>query len=83
MGNWKSKLQVNDLNDDDKIELQCKKCNHVRYLQKLALIKRGAGQHHLDYIENHAQCVIFGCKSKMRLSLIYSHKVSGFIGGMV
>lgn len=82
MGNWKEKLQVNDLSEDSKLEMQCRKCNHVRYLTKADLIKRNAGQRHLNYIENRSQCIVFGCKGKMRLSLTYTHKVSAFIGGI-
>lgn len=82
MAGWKTKLQVQDLGEEEKLELQCRKCNHVRYLTKAALIERGAGQRYLDYIENHSQCTVFGCKGKMRLTLTYSHRMSGFIGGM-
>lgn len=82
MANWKEKLQVNDLSDDARLEMQCRKCNHVRYIEKADLIKRGAGQKYLNYIEDRSKCTIFGCKSKMRLSLTYGHKVSGFIGGI-
>ncbi len=82
MSNWKEKLQVNDLSNDAKLEMQCRKCNHIRYLSKTELLKRDAGQRYLNYIEDHSQCTVFGCKGKMRLSLTYGHKVSAFIGGI-
>lgn len=82
MGGWKSKLQVQDLGDEDRLEMQCRRCGKIRYLTKASLLERDAGHHYLDHIECKAQCRVFGCKGKMRMALIRQHKVSAFIGGM-
>lgn len=82
MGNWKTKILVNDLGDEEKLELECVKCQQVRYLTKAELLNRNAGQLYLDEVETRAQCRVFGCKGKMRMALIRQHKVSGFVGGM-
>ncbi len=83
MGGWKTKLQAQDLGDSDTLELQCRRCGKIRYLNKETLLERGAGQYYLDYIESKAQCRVFGCRGKMRMAFIRQHKVSAFIGGMV
>lgn len=82
MGNWKTKIKVDDLGDSDKLEMQCRKCGKVRYLTKALLLERSAGQYYLDHIELYAQCRVFGCKGKMRMALIRQHKISAFIGGL-
>ena len=82
MGGWKTRLRVSDLADDDRLELLCRKCGQSRYLGKAELEARNAGQLYLDEVERRAMCRVFGCKGRMRMALIRSHKVSAFIGGM-
>lgn len=82
MGSWKSKLQVSDLDDSDRLELQCRQCGQVRYLTRAELLGRNAHQLHLDAVERRARCRVFGCKGTMRMALVRQHKVSGFVGGL-
>ena len=82
MGGWKTRLRVSDLADDDRLELLCRKCGQSRYLVKAELEARKADQLHLDEVEHRSMCRVFGCKGRMRMALIRSHKVSAFIGGM-
>lgn len=82
MGNWKTKLCVGDLADEDRIELECRKCGQVRYLTKAGLLERDAGHLYLDEIEKRAKCKVFGCGGRMRLALVRQHKMSAFVGGL-
>lgn len=82
MGGWKTKLQVQDIGDEDRLEMQCRRCGKTRYLTKASLLERDAGHYYLDHIEKKARCRVFGCKGEMRMALIRQHKVSAFIGGM-
>lgn len=82
MGSWKTKLRVSDLPDDARLELQCKKCSHVRYLTRSGLRQRNADELFLDMVERRAHCRVFGCGGNMRMSMMHKSQTSGFVGGL-
>lgn len=80
--NWKSSIQVLDLDDDARLEATCRKCGRLRWITRSELMGRGAGRLWLDEIENRARCRQRGCGGQMRLALPGGHATSGFVGGI-
>jgi len=37
MGNWKTKYRVSDLSDTQKLEMICKKCSRLVYINKTTI----------------------------------------------
>lgn len=80
---WKSAIQVFDLNDDDRLEMTCRKCRHFRYLNADALkARKGAGRLYLDEVERRARCSQRGCGGQMRMAMAPQGEASGFVGGI-
>ena len=71
--NWKTAIQVRDLSPEDRLELTCRKCGHLRYLTAML---------YLDEVEARALCSQHGCKGQMRIALPAQGETSGFIGGI-
>lgn len=83
MGNWKTKYKVGDLADDQKLEMICKKCSRLVYIDKAAICtKKGREQLYLDEIEQRAKCKARGCNGRMRLAMVRLDELSGFVGGL-
>lgn len=81
--NWKTAIQVRDLSPEDRLELTCRKCGHLRYLTAKALhTRKGAAMLYLDEVEARALCSQHGCKGQMRIALPAQGETSGFIGGI-
>lgn len=81
--NWKTAIQVRDLGPEDRLELTCRKCGHLRYLTAKALhARKGADQLYLDEVEARALCSQRGCKGQTRLALPPTRETSGFVGGI-
>lgn len=81
--NWKSSLQVLDLELGDRLELTCRICGHVRYLTGATLLaRRGATQLYLDQVERRARCTQRGCGGTMRMAMPRRGDTSGFVGGI-
>ena len=81
--NWKSSLQVLDLEPVDRLEMTCRACGHVRYLTgALLLARRGAAQLYLDQVERRARCTQRGCGGMMRMAMPRRGDTSGFVGGI-
>lgn len=83
MGGWKTKLRVEDLGDDIRLEAVCRKCGQVRYLTKSYLAQeRNAGHLYIDEVERRSRCKVQGCGGRMRLAMMHKNQTSGFVGGM-
>lgn len=81
--NWKMALQVRDLAPEDRLELTCRKCGHLRYLTGKALqARKGASQLYLDEVEARARCTQRGCNGGMRMAMPAQGETSGFVGGI-
>lgn len=81
--NWKMALQVRDLAPEDRLELTCRKCGHLRYLTGKALqARKGASQLYLDEVETRARCTQRGCNGGMRMAMPAQGETSGFVGGI-
>jgi recombinational DNA repair protein RecR len=83
MGNWKTKYKVGDLADDQKLEMICKKCGRLTYINKAMICtERGREQLYLDEVERRALCKARGCKGRMRMAMYRMDEMSGFVGGL-
>lgn len=81
--NWKSSLRAGDVGQEQRIELSCRKCGAVRYLEPSAILARRAGdQLSLEQVEARARCTQRGCKGMMRMMLVRRGEASGFVGGL-
>ena len=83
MGNWKTKYRVSDLSDTQKLEMICKKCSRLVYINKATICTaKGREQLYLDEIEKRARCKARGCKGQMRMAMVRMDEMSGFTGGL-
>ena len=83
MGNWKTKYRVSDLSDTQKLEMICKKCSRLVYINKATICTaKGREQLYLDEIEKRARCKARGCKGQMRMAMVRLDEMSGFVAGL-
>lgn len=83
MSSWKSSIQVQDLDDNQRLELICIKCNRLTYTTREQLCARADyGQLYLDEIERRARCKGRGCHGHMRMAMVRLSEMSGFVGGI-
>ncbi|KAB0538456.1 MULTISPECIES: hypothetical protein [Brucellaceae] len=83
MGNWKTNYRVSDLSDTQKLEMICKKCSRLVYINKATICTaKGREQLYLDEIEKRARCKARGCKGQMRMAMVRQDEMSGFTGGL-
>ncbi|HWD14141.1 hypothetical protein KHQ08_00975 (plasmid) [Pseudochrobactrum algeriensis] len=83
MGNWKTNYRVSDLSDTQKLEMICKKCSRLVYINKATICTaKGREQLYLDEIEKRARCKARGCKGQMRMAMVRLDEMSGFTGGL-
>jgi hypothetical protein len=83
MTGWKQNIQVQDLDDDQRLELICTKCNRLTYTTREQICaKADYGQLYLDEIEKRARCKGRGCHGHMRMAMVRLKEMSGFVGGM-
>lgn len=82
-GNWKTKYQVRDLDDNQKLEMTCLKCGRLAYISKTTICtKPEREQLYLDEVERRARCKAQGCYGPMRMAMVRLDELSGFVGGM-
>lgn len=81
--NWKTNIQVLDLEADDRLELTCRKCGKMRWLEATELFARkDAKRLTLAQIEARAKCRQRGCGGAMRMAMPAPHETAGFVGGL-
>ncbi|MGU3576806.1 hypothetical protein ACLBWZ_14835 [Brucellaceae bacterium C25G] len=82
-GNWKTLYKANDLSDKQRLEMTCKKCCRLVYINKAMISTiKGNEQLYLDEIEKRARCKAQGCRGKMRMAMVRLDELSGFVGGI-
>lgn len=80
---WKTDLRAGDLGDDVRLELTCRKCGAVRFLDPADVLARKEGRYlYLDQVEMRARCRQRGCRGAMRMALVRAGEASGFVGGI-
>jgi hypothetical protein len=81
--NWKSELQVRDLEPGQRLEMTCKTCGHVHYLTPIEIMASPEREFlYLDEVERETFCKARRCLGNVRMALIRKDAASGFVGGM-
>ncbi len=81
--NWKTDLQLCDLEPHERFELTCLACGHVHYRTVSELRQHSELTFAwLDEIERDECCHARGCHGRVRLALCHNNLNSGFIGGL-
>lgn len=80
---WKTKIQVRDLADDQRLEMTCKKCRRLVYVKKADICTiEGRDQLYLDELERRSRCKERHCDGHMRMAMERLAELSGFVGGL-
>ena len=83
MKSWKDRLQLGDLDPDQRMEMTCKRCGHVHYLTVDAVLKAGGrATLYLSQVESRTVCKARVCRGRVRMALPRKGDTSGFVGGM-
>jgi hypothetical protein len=81
--NWKTTLQVRDLEPHQRLEMTCRTCGHVHYLTKPQIMTEvERGYLYLDELERQTCCRARGCHGAVRLAIVRTGETSAFVGGM-
>lgn len=82
--NWKTNLQVLDLDATQRLEVTCKACGHVSYLARQQIIAQLPERAflYLDELERETMCKARYCRGAVRIALVHKGETSGFVGGM-
>ena len=73
--NWKSDLQLSDLNATTEIEVTCRRCGHAHYQQAADIARLLRLKHaRLDDVERALCCSKPGCKGGVRIALVQDNK---------
>lgn len=83
MRSWKANFQVRDLSDTQRLEMVCRKCARLTYITKnIICTAEGRDPLYLDEVERRAKCKVRGCGGQMRMGMVRTDEMSGFIGGL-
>ncbi len=81
--NWKTEIQLNDLDNNQKLELTCILCGHSHYEKPDSLKQQGGMDFlYLDEVEKHLCCTRPYCKGRVKLAILYTQDTEGFVGGL-
>lgn len=80
MGGWRTKFQLRDLAEGQRLECTCRHCGHLHYLSKASL--PGQEQKYIDEIQREQRCIARGCGGLVRIALVRLDEMSGFVGGL-
>ena len=80
---WKTKIQLLDMNGDDRIEALCHKCGYHWYeFPSVYLHKSHMRQLGLDEFEARLKCKQWNCRGRIKIALSSDAKTEGFQGGL-
>ena len=80
---WKAKLQLLDMDPDQRIECRCKTCRYVWYERPSKHLSHAyRRQLYLDEFESRLSCQQWACKGNIAISLNNESETEGFQGGL-
>lgn len=80
---WADTLQVLDLDPGDRLEMTCRRCGHLRYIEIAKLQEHPLHRRlYLCEVESRSRCRARGCRGLMRMALPRPQQTSGFVGGL-
>ena len=70
--NWKTSLQVLDLDSTQRLEVTCKTCGHVHYLTHQQIIAQAPERAflYLDELERETMCKARACRGAVRIAMV-------------
>lgn len=81
--NWKSETSLADLDADQRLEITCKRCGYLRYRRADEILNLPSMRHAwLNEVEFALCCDRPRCKGGVRIAMVHSGKMEGFVGGM-
>lgn len=81
--NWKTNIQLTDLDDTQRLEVTCKVCGHSRYESPHMLVaKYGLEFAYVDEVERLLICHARDCNGSVRVALSHQGETEGFVGGL-
>ncbi len=81
--NWKTELQLRDLDPKQRIEATCKSCGHTYYIDARTMLIQPELQFiYMDELERMSICRARHCNGLVRLALVHDGETEGFVGGM-
>lgn len=81
--NWRTNIQIRDLEADERLEVTCRKCGKFRWITGEELQARKGMEHlTLREVEARARCRQRGCGGYMRLAMPAPQDTAGFVGGI-
>jgi len=81
--NWKTDLQLRDLDGTQRLEAVCRLCGHMHIIDVTALLRRPELQFiYLDELENMTMCHARRCHGRVRIALAHTGETQGFMGGL-
>lgn len=81
--NWKTDLQLRDIDARQRIEATCRRCGHTHYVDAGPLLARPELEYiYMDELERMTACKARGCRGQVRLALVHDRDTEGFVGGL-
>ena len=82
--NWKTDLRLSDVDQIQLVEIVCKKCGLTRIALQHELVAANPDLFKLyfDEVEMRLRCADRFCHGEVRVSLLWDHKLEGWVGGM-
>ncbi|PLX42626.1 MAG: hypothetical protein C0605_04780 [Hyphomicrobiales bacterium] len=81
--NWKSELQLRDIDPGQQLEAVCRLCGHTHYVDPEQFLQHEELQFlYLDEVEKMTVCRARGCRGTVRLALTHAGETEGFAGGL-
>lgn len=80
---WKDRIQVLDLDPDERLQATCKKCGHLHYLTRDMLMRVKDAQYlYISQVEQRTSCKMHGCWGRVRIAKVRKGDASAFVGGL-
>ena len=82
--NWKTDLQLGDLEGSTRFEITCKRCRKARSITQAEILETNPGfkRLYIDEVEASLCCLKRHCRGGVKLDMMHAGKEEGFVGGL-